>query len=44
VRYTTSAFMRLNLGPELSARRSAAHVFETRDEAVAFTAQRVGLP
>ena len=44
VRYTTSAFMRLKLGVELSARRSAAHVFETRDEAVAFAAQRVGLP
>ena len=44
VRYTTSAFMRLKLGAELSARRSAAHVFETRDEAVAFAAQRVGLP
>jgi propionate CoA-transferase len=28
VRYTTSAFMRLKLGAELSARRSAAHVFE----------------
>ncbi len=38
VRYTTSAFMRLKLGAELSARRSAAHVFETRDEATAFAA------
>jgi propionate CoA-transferase len=28
VRYTTSAFMRLKLGAELSAGRSAAHVFE----------------
>ena len=30
VRYTTSAFMRMKLGAELSARQSAAHVFETR--------------
>ena len=29
VRYTTSAFMRMKLGAELAARRSAAHVFET---------------
>ena len=29
VRYTTSAFMRMKLGAELSARQSAAHVFET---------------
>jgi propionate CoA-transferase len=43
VRYTTSAFMRLKLGAELSARRSAAHVFETRDEAAAFAAQHGGL-
>ena len=42
VRYTTSAFMRLKLGAELSARRSAAHVFETHDEAVAFAAQHAG--
>ena len=41
VRYTTSAFMRMKLGAELSARHSAAHVFETRDEAVAFAAQHV---
>jgi propionate CoA-transferase len=39
VRYTTSAFMRMKLGSELSARRSASHVFETRGEAVAFAAQ-----
>ena len=43
VRYTTSAFMRLKLGAELSARRSAAHVFETRDEAVTFAAQHSGV-
>ena len=43
VRYTTSAFMRLKLGAELSARRSAAHVFETRDEAAAFAAQHARL-
>ena len=39
VRYTTSAFMRLKLGDELAARRSAAHVFETRGEATAFADQ-----
>jgi propionate CoA-transferase len=39
VRYTTSAFMRAKLGVELSARRAAAHVFETRGEAAAFAAQ-----
>jgi len=39
VRYTTSAFMRLKLGDALSTRRSLAHVFETRAEALAF-AQR----
>jgi len=39
VRYTTSAFMRMKLGAELSARQSAAHVFETHNEAVAFAAQ-----
>jgi propionate CoA-transferase len=39
VRYTTSAFMRMKLGTELSARQSAAHVFETHSEAVAFAAQ-----
>jgi len=43
VRYTTSAFMRLKLGAELSARRSAAHVFETRDEAAAFAAHHARL-
>jgi propionate CoA-transferase len=43
VRYTTSAFMRLKLGTELSARRSAAHVFETRDEAVTFAARHAGI-
>jgi propionate CoA-transferase len=41
VRYTTSAFMRLKLGAELVARRSAAHVFETHDEAVAFASRHV---
>jgi propionate CoA-transferase len=44
VRYTTSAFMRMKLGAELSARRSAAHVFEKRDEAVAFAAQHLAGP
>ena len=39
VRYTTSAFMRIKLGAELSARQSAAHVFETRAEALVFAAQ-----
>jgi propionate CoA-transferase len=43
VRYTTSAFMRLKLGNDLSARRSLAHVFETRAEALAF-AQRKHSP
>jgi propionate CoA-transferase len=42
VRYTTSAFMRAKLGAELSARRFAAHVFETRSEAAAFAAQHAG--
>ena len=36
-RYTTSAFMRLKLGASLPLRSVAAHVFETRAEAVAFT-------
>jgi propionate CoA-transferase len=36
LRYTTSAFMRMKLGTELQARQSAAHVFETHSEAVAF--------
>jgi propionate CoA-transferase len=44
VRYTTSAFMRLKLGVELSARRSACHVFETRGEALAFAARHERLP
>jgi propionate CoA-transferase len=39
VRYTTSAFMRMKLGAELQARRSASHVFESRSEAVAFAAE-----
>ena len=43
VRYTTSAFMRLKLGSELSVRRAAAHVFETHSEAVAFAAQHSGM-
>lgn len=37
-RYTTSAFMRLKLGAVLAERRLAPHVFETLDEAQAFTA------
>ena len=36
-RYTTSAFMRMKLGAALPMRNAAAHVFETRAEAVAFT-------
>ena len=36
----TCAFMRLKLRAELSLRRSASHVFETRAEAVALPAQR----
>ena len=36
-RYTTSAFMRLKLGAALSERNLAPHVFETREEAHAFT-------
>lgn len=43
VRYTTSAFMRAKLGAELSARRSAAHVFENRGEAVSFATQHAEL-
>ncbi|MGM9490722.1 acyl CoA:acetate/3-ketoacid CoA transferase [Ideonella sp. YS5] len=39
VRYTTSAFMRAKLGAELSARRAAAHVFETHSEAADFAAR-----
>jgi propionate CoA-transferase len=35
-RYTTSAFMRMKLGASLPLRNAAAHVFETRAEAVAF--------
>jgi len=38
VRYTTSAFMRMKLGAALSERRAAAHVFESRSEALAFAA------
>ncbi len=37
-RYTTSAFMRLKLGAGLAERDLAPHVFETREEAHAFTA------
>jgi propionate CoA-transferase len=33
-RYTTSAFMRLKLGAALASRPTAAHVFETHDEAM----------
>jgi propionate CoA-transferase len=32
-RYTTSGFMRLKLGKELSERRVSSHVFESRREA-----------
>jgi propionate CoA-transferase len=39
-RYTTSAFMRLKLGDSLTDRMLAPHVFETLDEAQAFTAAR----
>ena len=38
-RYTTSAFMRVKLGRSLASRSTAAHVFETHAEAVAFTDQ-----
>jgi propionate CoA-transferase len=37
-RYTTSAFLRLKLGDSLTDRLLAPHVFETLDEAQAFTA------
>ncbi len=43
-RYTTSAFMRLKLGADLSERALAPHVFETLPEAQAFTAERSGKP
>jgi propionate CoA-transferase len=33
-RYTTSAFMRMKLGSALSERQTAAHVFETHNEAM----------
>lgn len=33
-RYATSAFMRLKLGAALSSRQTAAHVFETHEEAM----------
>ncbi len=39
-RYTTSAFMRLKLGDELTRRDVAPHVFESRDEARRFLAAR----
>jgi propionate CoA-transferase len=39
-RYTTSAFLRLKLGEALSRRRVAAHIFETRQEAHAFVAEK----
>jgi propionate CoA-transferase len=39
-RYTTSAFMRLKLGAALSDRDLAPHVFETRAEANALSADR----
>ncbi len=36
-RYTTSAFLRLKMGDALAERELAPHVFETRNEAAAFT-------
>jgi hypothetical protein len=33
----------MKLGTELSARRSAAHVFETHSEAAAFAAQHAAM-
>jgi propionate CoA-transferase len=41
-RYTTSAFMRLKLGDALARRLVAPHIFETRDEALAFLGQEAG--
>ena len=41
-RYATNAFMRAKLGETLSARGIAPHVFERREEAQAFLAQRSG--
>jgi propionate CoA-transferase len=38
-RYTTSAFLRLKLGEELSRRKMKPHIFETREEAQAFIAR-----
>ena len=40
-RYTTSAFMRLKLGSALSERQTAAHVFETQNEAMDYLRQHV---
>ncbi len=37
-RYTTSAFMRIKLGDELSKRHVAPHIFESREEAQRFLA------
>ncbi|MDQ3025310.1 MAG: acyl CoA:acetate/3-ketoacid CoA transferase [Pseudomonadota bacterium] len=42
-RYTTSAFLRLKLGEELSRRQMKPHIFETRDEAQKFIAQHPGV-
>ena len=39
-RYTTSAFMRLKLGAGLAERSLAPHVFESLEEAQAFTSER----
>jgi len=39
-RYTTSAFMRMKLGEALPSRQSAAHIFETRAEAIEFLRRR----
>ena len=41
-RYTTSAFMRMKLGASLPMRNAAAHVFETRAEAMAFSERQAG--
>ncbi len=41
-RYTTSAFLRLKLGDDLSKRNVSPHVFETEAEARAFLTQTLG--
>ncbi|WHZ11140.1 MAG: Coenzyme A transferase [Burkholderiaceae bacterium] len=42
-RYTTSAFLRAKLGEALSNRRLAPHIFESRDEALAASAEHRGV-